>query len=114
MSSLPLEGRHVLLGVSGGIAAYKAASLARGLRKAGATVQAVLTAAAAEMVGPATFEGLTGRPVPAGVFTDAHRIVHVRLAREADVAVIAPATANVLAKLAHGLGDDLLARPRSA
>ncbi len=108
MSSLPLEGRHVLLGVSGGIAAYKAASLARGLLKAGATVQAVLTAAAAEIVGPATFEGLTGRPVPAGVFTDAHRIVHVRLAREADVAVFAPATANVLAKLAHGLGDDLV------
>ncbi len=55
-------GRHVLLGVSGGIAAYKAASLARGLLKAGATVQAVLTAAATEFVGPATFEGLTGRP----------------------------------------------------
>lgn len=104
----PLAGRHVLLGVSGGIAAYKAAALARGLRRAGASVQAVLTAAAAEMVGPATFEGLTGRAVPAGTFTDSHRIVHVRMARAADVAVFAPATANVLAKLAHGIADDLL------
>jgi phosphopantothenoylcysteine decarboxylase/phosphopantothenate--cysteine ligase len=97
-----------LLGVSGGIAAYKAASLARALVREGANVQAVLTAGAAEFVGPATFEGLTGRSVPVGVFEDAHRILHVRLAREADVAVFAPATANLLAKFAHGLADDLV------
>ena len=103
-----LRGRHVLLGVSGGIAAYKAAALARGLVKVGATVQALLTPAAARFVGPATFEGLTGRPVPMDTFDDAHRILHVRLAREADVAVFAPATANLLAKLAHGLGDDMV------
>ena len=103
-----LRGRHVLLGVSGGIAAYKAASLARGLVKLGASVQAVLTAGAAEFVGPATFAGLTGRPAPVDVFADPDRILHVRMARAADVAVIAPATANVVAKFAHGLADDLL------
>lgn len=103
-----LAGRHVLLGVSGGIAAYKAAALARTLVQAGATVQPVLTDAATEFVGAATFEGLTGRPAYHDVFTDVHRILHVELAREADVAVFAPATANVLAKFAMGLADDLL------
>jgi phosphopantothenoylcysteine decarboxylase/phosphopantothenate--cysteine ligase len=103
-----LVGRHVLLGVSGGIAAYKAASLARALVRAGATVQVVMTAAAREFVGPVTFEGLTGRAVPGNVLADAHRIQHVRLAREADIAVFAPATANVIAKFATGLSDDML------
>jgi phosphopantothenoylcysteine decarboxylase / phosphopantothenate---cysteine ligase len=103
-----LAGRHVLLGVSGGVAAYKAASLARALVRAGATVQPILTAAAARFVGGDTFAALTGRPAHVGVFEDVHRIIHVRLAREADVAVIAPATANALAKFAHGLADDLL------
>lgn len=103
-----LAGRHVLLGVSGGIAAYKAAALARGLVQAGATVQPVLTAGAAEFVGPATFAGLTGRPAHVGVLTEAHRILHVALAREADVAVFAPATANLLAKFAAGMADDLV------
>ncbi len=103
-----LAGRHVLLGVTGGIAAYKAAALARALRRGGASVQAVLTPSAERFVGTATFEGLTGRPVPTDVFTGAHEVPHVALAREADVAVIAPATANVLAKLAVGLADDLL------
>ena len=103
-----LAGRHVLLGVSGGIAAYKAASLVRALRKAGATVQAILTPAAATFVGPATFEGLTGRAVPAHVFSDDTHAPHIQLAREADVAVVAPATANVIAKLATGVADDLL------
>jgi phosphopantothenoylcysteine decarboxylase/phosphopantothenate--cysteine ligase len=102
-----LTGRHILLGVSGGIAAYKAASLARMLITQGATVQAVLTAAGAEFVGPATFEGLTGRPAYSGVFAEAQRVLHLELAREADVAVFAPATANLLAKFAHGLADDL-------
>lgn len=103
-----LAGAHVLLGVSGGVAAYKAASLTRALITAGASVQAVLTSAAAEFVGPATFASLTGRETPTGVFDDVHRILHVRLARECDVAVVAPATANVLAKMAAGLADDLL------
>ena len=103
-----LAGRHVLLGVSGGIAAYKAAELARGAMRAGATVQAVLTEAAATFVGPATFAGLTGRPAPTGLWSEPERILHVRLAREADVAVFAPATANLLAKFAAGLADDLV------
>jgi phosphopantothenoylcysteine decarboxylase/phosphopantothenate--cysteine ligase len=108
MSPETLAGRHVLLGVSGGIAAYKAAMLARTLMKTGASVQALLTAAAATFVGPATFEGLTGRAVPAHVFSDNDQAPHIHLAREADVAVFAPATANLIAKLATGLADDLL------
>jgi phosphopantothenoylcysteine decarboxylase / phosphopantothenate---cysteine ligase len=107
-STPALEGRHVILGVSGGIAAYKAAALARGLLRAGATVQAVLTASGARFVGPATFEGLTGRRAYADVFESVPSIPHVRLAREADVAVFAPATANILAKFAHGLADDMV------
>jgi phosphopantothenoylcysteine decarboxylase/phosphopantothenate--cysteine ligase len=103
-----LAGARVLLGVSGGVAAYKAASLARALVTAGAQVQAVLTEAAAEFVGPATFASLTGRSVPTGVFEDAHRVLHVRLARDCDVAAVVPATADVLAKMAGGLADDLL------
>ena len=103
-----LVGRRVLLGVSGGIAAYKAASLARALVKAGATVQVVLTRSATKFIGPATFAGVTGRPAYTGVFDEAHRILHIRLAREADVAVFAPATANLIAKMATGLSDDLV------
>jgi phosphopantothenoylcysteine decarboxylase/phosphopantothenate--cysteine ligase len=103
-----LAGRHVLLGVSGGIAAYKAAGLARAFIKAGATVQALLTPAAANFVGPATFEGLTGRRVPDDVFDGSADVPHIHLAREADVAVFAPATANLIAKLTAGVADDLL------
>jgi len=103
-----LAGRHVLLGVSGGIAAYKAASLARALLKAGATVQVVMTTAATEFVGPATFEGITARPVYTDVFDRADRIPHVRVAREADAAVFAPATANLIAKFAVGIADDMV------
>jgi phosphopantothenoylcysteine decarboxylase / phosphopantothenate---cysteine ligase len=102
-----LTGLHVLLGVAGGIAAYKAASLSRILLKEGATVQVVLTTVGAQFVGPATFEGLTGRPVYQGVLAESHQVLHLRLAREADVAVFAPATANLLAKFAHGIADDL-------
>jgi phosphopantothenoylcysteine decarboxylase / phosphopantothenate---cysteine ligase len=103
-----LAGRHVLLGVTGGIAAYKAAALARALRKAGASVQAILTESATEFVGTATFAALTGRPAYASVFEEADRIIHVRLAREADLAVFAPATAHTIARFAHGLADDLV------
>ncbi|MBA2730072.1 MAG: bifunctional phosphopantothenoylcysteine decarboxylase/phosphopantothenate--cysteine ligase CoaBC [Euzebyaceae bacterium] len=103
-----MSGRHVLLGVSGGIAAYKAAALARELVKGGATVQVVLTPGATQFVGAATFAGLTGRPAHTGIFDEAHAIHHVRLAREADIAVFAPATANLIAKFAAGLADDLV------
>lgn len=103
-----LAGRHVLLGVTGGIAAYKSAFLARLLTAAGAEVQTVMTRAAMRFVGADTFAAITGRPVHSEVFEETDAVLHVRLAREADVAVVAPATANVLAKLALGLADDLL------
>jgi phosphopantothenoylcysteine decarboxylase / phosphopantothenate---cysteine ligase len=104
----PLAGRRVLLGVTGGIAAYKSAYLARLLRERGAEVQVVMTPAATRFVGPDTFAALTGRPVHSEVFDHTEAVLHVRLARQAEVAVIAPATANVLAKLAVGIADDLL------
>jgi len=104
----PLAGRRILLGVTGGIAAYKAAYLARLLRERGAEVQVLMTPAATRFVGPDTFAALTGRPVHSDVFEHTDEVLHVRLAHEADAAVVAPATANVLAKLAIGLADDLL------
>jgi phosphopantothenoylcysteine decarboxylase/phosphopantothenate--cysteine ligase len=104
----PLAGRRVLLGVTGGIAAYKAAYLLRLLTSAGATVQVVMTRGATHFVGEATFAALSGRPVRTDVFEDPSRVVHVRMAHQADIAVVAPATANVIAKLAFGIADDML------
>jgi len=98
----------VLLGVCGGIAAYKAAYLARALRADGADVTAVLTASATRFVGAETFAGLTGNAAHVSLWDAQGTVVHVDLAHAADVLVIAPATANMLAKLAHGLADDLL------
>src|SRR5712691_5216319 len=92
-----LAGRRVILGVTGGIAAYKSAYLARLLWGAGADVQVVMTPAAQRFVGPDTFAGLTHRPVHSELFESTDTVLHVRLAHEADVAVVAPATANVLA-----------------
>jgi phosphopantothenoylcysteine decarboxylase / phosphopantothenate---cysteine ligase len=103
-----LGGKHVLLGVSGGIAAYKAVLLARLLVTAGAEVQVLMTPTAARFVGPATFAALTHRSVPTDVMDSPEMMVHVRLAHWADVAVVAPATANTLARLSLGLADDLL------
>ncbi|MFA9429127.1 bifunctional phosphopantothenoylcysteine decarboxylase/phosphopantothenate--cysteine ligase CoaBC [Egicoccus sp. AB-alg2] len=103
-----LRGARILLGVSGGIAAYKAALLARLLVGAGATVDPVLTRGARHFVGAATFEGITGRHVRDEVWQDIPDETHVALGRAADVAVVYPATANVLAKLAGGHADDLL------
>ena len=103
-----LTGRRVLLGVCGGIAAYKAAYRARALRADGADVTAVLTDSATRFVGVETFAGLTGHPVHASLWDAGGTVVHVELAHAADVLVIAPATANMLAKLSHGLADDLL------
>jgi phosphopantothenoylcysteine decarboxylase/phosphopantothenate--cysteine ligase len=102
---------RVLLGVSGGIAAYKAADVVSRLRQAGAEVRVVLTAAAARLVAPATFEALSGRPVFTDLFAPAAEgwaIPHVALAEWADRAAVAPATADTLAKLALGLADDFL------
>ena len=102
------SGRRVLLGVTGGIAAYKAVLLARLLMKAGASVQVVMTRAATRFVGPDTFTALTGRPARTDVFEEVEHVLHVRMAHEADVAVVAPATANVIARLALGLADDMV------
>jgi phosphopantothenoylcysteine decarboxylase/phosphopantothenate--cysteine ligase len=104
----PLSGRRVLLGVTGGIAAYKAAILARLLVADGAEVRVVMTDAATRFVGTDTFAALTGNPVHTSVFDVPGEVLHVRLAHEIDLAIVAPATANVLAKLAHGVADDLL------
>ena len=104
----PLAGARVLLGVTGGIAAYKAAELARELMRAGAEVQPLLTESAERMVSRATFAALTGRRVPASVWDDPAGVEHVALARWGQVLVVAPATAHTLARLAAGLADDLL------
>jgi phosphopantothenoylcysteine decarboxylase / phosphopantothenate---cysteine ligase len=103
-----LQGARVLLGVSGGIAAYKAALMARLLIGAGATVDPVLTAGASRFIGPATFEGITGRKVRTEVWEDIPAETHVALGRAADLALLYPATAHLLAKVAAGLADDLL------
>ncbi|MTV25587.1 bifunctional phosphopantothenoylcysteine decarboxylase/phosphopantothenate--cysteine ligase CoaBC [Nitriliruptoraceae bacterium ZYF776] len=103
-----MDGVRVLLGVSGGIAAYKAALLARLLVQAGAEVDPVLTRGAERFIGPVTFEGITGRSVRTEVWEDVASDTHVALGRAADVAVVYPATAHTLAKLAHGAADDLL------
>jgi len=100
-----LDGRRVLLVVSGGIAAYKSAILVRRLRQAGALVDVVMTASAEKMVGAATFHALSGRTVYTDLWTEP--LAHVELGREADLAIVAPATANILARMAHGLADDM-------
>jgi len=107
-SSSPLAGRRVLLGVTGGIAAYKACILTRLLTQAGATVQVVMTSSAARFVGSDTFAALSGRPAYTEVWEEPGSVLHVRLARGADLSVVAPATANVIAKLAGGIADDLM------
>jgi phosphopantothenoylcysteine decarboxylase/phosphopantothenate--cysteine ligase len=103
-----LAGARVLLGVTGGIAAYKAAELARELMRAGAEVQPLLTEAGERMISRATFAALTGRRVPASVWDDPAGVEHVALARWGQVLVVAPATGHTLARLAAGLADDLL------
>jgi phosphopantothenoylcysteine decarboxylase/phosphopantothenate--cysteine ligase len=103
-----LAGARVLLGVTGGIAAYKAAELARELMRAGAEVQPLLTQSGERMISRATFAALTGRRVPASVWDDPAGVEHVTLARWGQVLVVAPATAHTLARLAAGLADDLL------
>ncbi len=103
-----LKGARVFLGVSGGIAAYKAAALTSALVQRGAIVDVVMTAEAERFITPLTFSSLTARPVYASLWDAPERIPHIRLVREADVALVAPATANVIAKLAAGIADDLL------
>lgn len=105
---MTVAGRRVVLGVSGGIASYKACTIARRLTEAGAAVDVVLTAAAAEFVRPLTFEALTGRPVLTSLWERDRALTHIHLAREAELIILAPATAHLLARAAQGLADDLL------
>lgn len=102
-----MNGRELLMGVTGGIAAFKTAALVSRLVQAGAGVSVVMTHSATKLVGPKTFEALTGRPVHTEVFgPGAHP--HIELAQAAELLCVAPATANLLAKAACGLADDLL------
>jgi phosphopantothenoylcysteine decarboxylase/phosphopantothenate--cysteine ligase len=99
---------RVVLGVGGGIAAYKACEVLRGLTEPGHEVRVVPTEAALRFVGAATFEALSGNPVHTGVFSDVPEVPHVRIGQWADLVLVVPATADLLAKAAHGLADDLL------
>ncbi|MFZ1671107.1 MAG: flavoprotein, partial [Candidatus Nanopelagicales bacterium] len=99
---------QVVLGVGGGIAAYKACELLRLLREAGNEVRVVPTQAALHFVGQATWEALAGHPVSAAVWDDVHLVPHVSIGQQADLVVVAPATADLLARAASGRADDLL------
>src|SRR5580700_7499889 len=105
-----MEGKRILLGVTGGIAAYKSADLVRRLMDRGAEVQVVMTAGARQFVTPTTFQALSGRPTRTSLWDAAAEAAmgHIELARWADLVLVAPASADFLARLAHGLADDLL------
>ncbi|HTA39408.1 MAG TPA: bifunctional phosphopantothenoylcysteine decarboxylase/phosphopantothenate--cysteine ligase CoaBC [Candidatus Acidoferrales bacterium] len=103
-----MNGARILLGVCGGVAAYKAAALTSTLVQRGALVDVVMTASAERFVGSLTFASLTARPVYTSLWDAPERIPHIRLVREAQAILVAPATANLIAKLAHGIADDLL------
>ena len=105
-----LAGRHIVLGLSGGIACYKAAELTRALVKAGATVQVVMTEAAAQFITPVTLQALSNRDVFTSQWDTRaqNNMAHINLTREADAVLVAPASADFMAKLLHGGADDLL------
>ena len=108
--SLPLQGKNILLGISGGIAAYKAADLVRRLKERGADVRVILTPAAAEFITPLTLQALSGNPVGQSLLDPAAEAAmgHIELARWADFILVAPASADVIARIAHGMANDLL------
>jgi phosphopantothenoylcysteine decarboxylase / phosphopantothenate---cysteine ligase len=110
MTALQLDGRHIVLGLSGGIACYKAAELTRELTKAGATVQVVMTEAAEKFIGAVTMQALSNRPVVTSQWDarDHNNMAHINLTRQADAVIIAPASADFIAKLAQGRADELL------
>lgn len=107
-SRRPWVGRRVLLGVTGGIAAYKVVQVARDLAALGVGVDVVMTRSARAFVGEVSFEGVTGRPVRSDILEPGHALDHIRLARAADAVCVAPATADFMARAAHGRSDDLL------
>jgi phosphopantothenoylcysteine decarboxylase/phosphopantothenate--cysteine ligase len=102
------DRKRIVVGVAGGIAAYKAATVVRQLTEAGHSVRVVPTESALRFIGAATFEALSGNPVHTGVWDDVHEVPHVRIGQEADLVVVAPATADLLARAAAGRADDLL------
>ena len=110
MSDRLLAGKRVLLGVTGGIAAYKAADLCSKLAQAGAQVDVIMTEAATRFVAPLTFSAISGRPARVDMWSEpaGEAIPHVRLGTTADLVIVAPLSANTLAKLALGLADNLL------
>lgn len=105
-----LKGKNVLVGVTGGIACYKACDLVSRLKKLGACVDVIMTENATKFISPLTFETLSARPVTTDTFSREcpWEVEHIALAKKADLVVIAPATANIIAKLAHGIADDML------
>jgi phosphopantothenoylcysteine decarboxylase / phosphopantothenate---cysteine ligase len=103
-----MDGKRIIVGVSGGIAAYKACSVVRQLVEAGHHVRVIPTESALRFVGAATFEALSGEPVHTDVWQDVPEVPHVQIGKQADLVVVAPATADVLARAAHGRADDLL------
>ncbi len=108
-NSMQLEGKTILLGITGGIAAYKSCNIVRLLQKRGARVKVVMSEHTTEFVGPLTFRALTNEPVAVGLFDDpSDPIHHISLAQEPDLVVVAPATANIIAKMANGIADDLI------
>jgi phosphopantothenoylcysteine decarboxylase/phosphopantothenate--cysteine ligase len=104
----PWKGKRIVLGVTGGIAAYKTIQVARDLTRLGGEVDVVLTRSAEKFVAPLTFEGVTGRPVLTDLFSAEGAALHIRLGRDADVVCVAPATADFIARAAHGRADDLI------
>ncbi|HAY76530.1 MAG TPA: hypothetical protein DCY33_01725, partial [Gemmatimonadetes bacterium] len=104
----PWKGKRIVLGVTGGIAAYKAIQVARDLTRLGGEVDVVLTRSAERFVASLTFEGVTGRPVLTDLFSAKGAALHVRLGRDADVVAVAPATADFLARASQGPADDLI------
>lgn len=105
-----LENKHVVLAVTGGIAAFKAASITSLLRKQGAEVKCIMTAHATEFITPLTLREISGNPVATSLFgeTPEFNVEHISLARWADIVVVAPATANIIGKIANGIADDLV------
>jgi phosphopantothenoylcysteine decarboxylase/phosphopantothenate--cysteine ligase len=103
-----VDRKRIIVGVAGGIAAYKAATVVRQLTEAGHSVRVVPTESALRFIGAATFEALSGNPVHTGVWDDVHEVPHVRIGQEADLVVVAPATADLLARAVAGRADDLL------
>ena len=104
----PWEGRRIVLGVTGGVAAYKAVQLARDLTRLGAEVDAILTGGAQEFVRPLSFDAVTGRSTATELFSTEGAALHIKLGSEADVVCVAPATADLIARAAQGRADDLL------